>query len=134
MKTKNIILCGVSLITSSLLGSPFGADIDEMLDRVYESFSNLNVNLNEKSINIACQQLKNVLTELEKLEKNVNNCEVEYQIIGIKGNLEFLNDLNQYMNNFTLKSKKRLEQWADTNFKFVPIVQEAFKQKGVVIY
>ena len=117
-----------------MLGSPFEADIDEMLDRVYESFSNLSVNLNANSINIVCQQLKTVLTELEKLEKNVNNCEVEYQMIGVKGNLEFLNDLKQYMNTFTSKSKKRLEQWADTNFKFVPIVQEAFKQKGVVIY
>lgn len=134
MKAKNVILCGVSLISSSLLGSPFGSKVDEALNTAYEGFSNLETNLNDELIGLTQTHLKNVLTELEKLEKNVNDCEVECQIIGIKDDLDFLDDVKQYMNSASPELKEKLEIWADNSFKLVPIVQEAFKQKGVVIY
>jgi len=67
-----------------------------------------------------------VLTELEKLEKNVNDCEVECQIIGIKDDLDFLNDVKQYMDSASPELKEKLELWADNSFKFVPIVQEEY--------
>ena len=38
MKAKNVILCGVSLITSSLLGSPFGSKVDEALNTAMKVF------------------------------------------------------------------------------------------------
>ncbi len=119
------------MATLSLLGGSFGSKVDEALNTAYEGFSNLEMNLNDELIDLTQTHLKNVLTELERLEKNVNDCEVECQIIGIKDDLDFLNDVKQCMHNTSPELEEKLELWADNSFKFVPIVQKAFKQKGV---
>ena len=123
MKTKSVILCGVSLITSSLLGSPFGPKIDEKLDKAYESFSALKVNLDEYSINNAYTNLDGALKEIEKIN-DINDYEMEGQIVNLKKDMKFLNDLKNYLNHPS--SKQRLEQWANSNCRFIPIIQKAF--------
>ena len=131
MKTKNVILSVLALISTSVLGSPLGAKIDEELFQANESFSNLEISIDGEAISTVEIFLNTVLGELAKL-KDTNNCEAEYQIMSLERDLDFLKNLKAFISDSS--PKEELEQWANNSLKFVPIILKAFESKGIVMY
>ncbi len=123
---KNVLLCGISLATLSLLGGSFGSKIDEKLEKAYESFSTLKVNLNQSSIADVYKKLESALEEIIKIN-DINDYEMEGQIVSLKKDMRFLRDLENYLNNSN--SEKTLEQWANSHCRFIPIIQKAFSME-----
>jgi|GEM_PF-5033029 len=121
MNIKNILLCGLSLATFSLMGGPFESALDEMLDKTQGYFSDLQSDLSESAINLAYSEMEKTRQELKKLKIDGR---IGIEIMSIKRDICFLNDLKKYLANQL--SKEEMNKWADCSSRYIYIVLNAF--------
>ena len=128
MKTRNIILIG-SLSLASILNG-MSNELKQSFAKANGAFSILTNNLTKATLEKAKYQIE-ISIALVK-DKDCEDEDVAIHYAGLLGDLEFAQILENWLQNPGNKEQtEELRNLALSSCIYLPIVQKAFKQKGV---